>query len=91
MGAPDTGGLQPFDRHLRYINFIFKFLNRFYIKTSALSVGWKSPPPLVSYQPDIVVVDKQEKRAVVVDVAISSKIRKKEHEKIKRYQGLKEE
>ena len=47
----------------------------------------------VANQPEIVVVDKQEKKAVMVDVAITSdsNIRKKEHEKLKKYQGLKEE
>ncbi|KAJ0057310.1 hypothetical protein NL108_002264 [Boleophthalmus pectinirostris] len=44
-------------------------------------------------QPDIVVVDKKQSRAVVVDIAIPSdgNIRKKEHEKLEKYQGLKEE
>uniref|UniRef100_A0A672HX89 C-type lectin domain-containing protein n=1 Tax=Salarias fasciatus TaxID=181472 RepID=A0A672HX89_SALFA len=43
-------------------------------------------------QPDI-VVDKQQKTAVVIDVAIPSdgNIRKKEHEKVEKYQGLREE
>lgn len=38
--------------------------------------------------PDIVVVDKEQKRAVVTDVAIpaDSDIRQKDHEKIKKYQ-----
>uniref|UniRef100_A0A669BFW3 Seizure related 6 homolog like n=1 Tax=Oreochromis niloticus TaxID=8128 RepID=A0A669BFW3_ORENI len=46
----------------------------------------------VSNQPDIVVVDKQRKMAVV-DVAIlnHSNIKKKEHEKLEKYQGLREE
>ncbi|KAF7660183.1 hypothetical protein LDENG_00287560 [Lucifuga dentata] len=41
----------------------------------------------------MVVVDKQQKRAVVIDVAVpaDSNIRKKEHQKIQKYQGLKEE
>ncbi|KAF7666152.1 hypothetical protein LDENG_00119050 [Lucifuga dentata] len=41
----------------------------------------------------MVVVDKEQKRAVVIDVAVpaDSNIRKKEHKKIKKYQGLKEE
>ena len=44
-------------------------------------------------QPDIVVVDKEQKTVTVVDVAIpsDSNIRKKEHEKLEKYQGLREE
>ena len=44
-------------------------------------------------QSDIVVVNKQEKKEVVVDVAIpsDSNIRKQEHEKLDNYQGLKDE
>ncbi|KAK7886230.1 hypothetical protein WMY93_025851 [Mugilogobius chulae] len=44
-------------------------------------------------QPDIVVVDKEQRRAVVVDVVIPSdgNIRRKEHEKLEKYQGLREE
>ncbi|KAK7877660.1 hypothetical protein WMY93_031672 [Mugilogobius chulae] len=44
-------------------------------------------------QPDIVVVDKEQRRAVVVDVSIPSdgNIRRKEHEKLEKYQGLREE
>ena len=47
----------------------------------------------VSNQPDIVAVDKQEEKAIVVDVSIPSQsdIRKKEREELKKYQGLKEE
>ena len=39
------------------------------------------------------VVDKEQKMALVIDVAVpvDSDIRKKEHEKIKKYQGLKEQ
>ena len=39
------------------------------------------------------MVDKEQKRAVVIDVAIpvDANIRKKEHEKIEKYQGLKEQ
>ena len=39
------------------------------------------------------VVDKKQKMAVVVDVAVTndSNVRKKEHEKLEKYQGLKEE
>ncbi|KAK7929498.1 hypothetical protein WMY93_005893 [Mugilogobius chulae] len=48
---------------------------------------------VMANQPDIVVVDKEQRRAVVVDVAIPSdgNIRRKEHEKLERYQGLREE
>ncbi|KAL4006508.1 quercetin 2,3-dioxygenase [Sarotherodon galilaeus] len=48
---------------------------------------------VVANQPDTVVLDKQRKTAIVVDVAIpsDSNIRKKEHEKLKKYQGLREE
>ncbi|KAF7655094.1 hypothetical protein LDENG_00060930, partial [Lucifuga dentata] len=48
---------------------------------------------LLANQPDMVVVDKEQKRAVVIDVAVpaDSNIRKKEHQKIQKYQGLKEE
>lgn len=44
-------------------------------------------------QPDIVLIDKQQKKAAVIDVAIptDSNIKKKEHEKLEKYQGLKEE
>lgn len=47
-------------------------------------------------QPNIVVVDKEQKRPNVVDVAdvaipADSNIRKKEHENIKKYLGLKEQ
>ncbi|KAK1784679.1 hypothetical protein P4O66_003361 [Electrophorus voltai] len=47
---------------------------------------------LLANQPDIkqkraIVIEKQQKRAVVIDVAI----RKKEHEKLKKYQELKQE
>ena len=43
-------------------------------------------------QPDIMMVDKHQRTAVVVDVAIPSdgNIREKEHEKLEKYQGLKE-
>ncbi|XP_076747453.1 uncharacterized protein LOC143421715 [Maylandia zebra] len=48
---------------------------------------------VVANQPDIVVVDKQKKTAVVIDVAVpnDSNIGKKEHEKLEKYQGLREE
>ncbi|XP_078791071.1 uncharacterized protein LOC111949134 [Oryzias latipes] len=44
-------------------------------------------------QPDIVEVDKEQRKAIVVDVAVPSdgNIRKKEHEKLEKYQGLREE
>ncbi|GAA6104550.1 uncharacterized protein LOC106513546 [Tachysurus ichikawai] len=50
-------------------------------------------PQLLANQPDIVVVDKEQKTAVVIDMAIpaDSNIMKKEHEKIEKYQGLKEQ
>ena len=43
----------------------------------------------MAYQPDVAVVDKHQRTAVVVDVIIPSKgnIRKKEHEKLEKYQG----
>lgn len=48
---------------------------------------------VVTSQPDVLVVDKQEKRPVVVDVAIpnDSNLRKKEQGKLEKYQGLKEQ
>ncbi len=48
---------------------------------------------VMANQPDIVLIDKQQKKALVIDVAIpsDSNIRKKEHEKLEKYQGLKEE
>ncbi|TWW66946.1 hypothetical protein D4764_20G0009780 [Takifugu flavidus] len=48
---------------------------------------------VVANQPDIVVVDKHQKRVVVIDVAIpsDSNFRKKEHERLEKDQGLKEE
>uniref|UniRef100_A0A3B3HW39 Reverse transcriptase domain-containing protein n=1 Tax=Oryzias latipes TaxID=8090 RepID=A0A3B3HW39_ORYLA len=48
---------------------------------------------VMANQPDIVVVDKEQRKAVVVDVAVPSdgNIRKKEHEKLEKYQGLREE
>ncbi|KAF7642179.1 hypothetical protein LDENG_00262910 [Lucifuga dentata] len=48
---------------------------------------------LLDNQPDMVVVDKEQKRTVVIDMAVpaDSNIRKKEHEKIEKYQRLKEE
>ena len=48
---------------------------------------------LLASQPDIMVVDKDQKTAVMIDVALpsDSNIRKKECEKLEKYQGLKEE
>ena len=48
---------------------------------------------VMANQPDIVIIDKQQRKAVVIDVAIpsDSNIKKKEHEKLEKYQGLKEE
>ncbi len=48
---------------------------------------------VVANQPNIVIVDKQQKKAVVINVVIpsDSNIKKKEHEKLEKYQGLKEE
>ena len=48
--------------------------------------------PVVANRPDIMAVDRQGKKAIVVDVTIpsDSNIRKKEHEKLEKYQGLKE-
>ena len=44
-------------------------------------------------QPDIVVVDKEQKRMVVIDLAIpaDANIREKDNEKVEKYQGLKEQ
>ena len=46
---------------------------------------------VVANQPDIVLIDKQQKKAVVIDIAILSKsnIKKKDHEKLEKYQGPK--
>ena len=48
---------------------------------------------VIANRPDIVIVDKEKKTATVIDVAVPSdcNIRKKEHEKIDKYQGLREE
>ena len=48
---------------------------------------------LGSTTPDIIVIDKQDKKVVVVDVAIRSysNIRKRKHNKLEKCQGLKEE
>lgn len=48
---------------------------------------------LPANRPDIMVVDKEQKRAVMMDVAIPAdgEIKKKGHEKIKKYQELKKE
>ncbi len=47
---------------------------------------------VIASQPDIVFIDKQQKMAVVIDVAIpsDSNITKKEQEKHEKYRGLKE-
>ncbi|XP_051914448.1 uncharacterized protein LOC127596235 [Hippocampus zosterae] len=47
---------------------------------------------VMANQPDIVIIDKGQRKAVVVDVAVPSdgNIRKKEHEKLEKYQGLRE-
>ena len=48
---------------------------------------------MASKQPDIVLVNIQDKKGLVVNVTIPGdrNIRKKEHEKLEKYQGLKEE
>ena len=48
---------------------------------------------VLANQPDIVVIDKQKKEAVVTGIAVpsDSNIKKKEYEKLEKYQGLKEE
>ena len=48
---------------------------------------------VLATQPGIVVVDKQKKEAVVIDVAVPSdnNIKQKEYEKLEKYQELKEE
>ena len=48
---------------------------------------------LMANQLDIVVADKRDKKAVLVDVPIpsDSNIRKEEHKKFEKYKGLKEE
>ena len=45
---------------------------------------------MMANQPDVVVVDKRQRTAVVEDVAIprDGNIRKKEHEKLEKYQEL---
>ncbi|XP_077138906.1 uncharacterized protein LOC143804564 [Ranitomeya variabilis] len=45
------------------------------------------------YQPDIMIVDKDQKTAMIIDVSVpsDSNIRKKEYEKQEKYQGLKGE
>ena len=42
-------------------------------------------------QPDIVMVNKHKRTAGVVDMAFPSNIRKKEHKRLGKCQGLKEE
>ena len=65
-------------------NKCVKILSDFQIQTDKL---------VMANQPDTVVVDKHQRTAVVVDVAIlrDGNIRKKEHEKLKKYEGLKAE
>ena len=48
---------------------------------------------VLANQPDIVVVDKQKKGAIVINIAVlsDSNIKKKEYEKLEKYQRLKEE
>ncbi|KAF7663723.1 hypothetical protein LDENG_00203700, partial [Lucifuga dentata] len=67
------------------------------VENSRAKVLWdfkfQTDKQLLANQPDMVVVDKEQKRAVVIDMAVpaDSNIRKKEHQKIQKYQGLKEE
>ena len=44
-------------------------------------------------KPDIVIVDKKERKCVIIDVAIpgDSRVNSKEEEKIEKYQNLKQE
>ncbi|KAF7652030.1 hypothetical protein LDENG_00102420 [Lucifuga dentata] len=66
------------------------------VEDSRAKVLWdfkfQTDKQLLANQPDV-VVDKEQKKAVVIDVAVpaDSNIRKKEHQKIHKYQGLKEE
>ncbi|TKS67246.1 Multidrug resistance protein 1 [Collichthys lucidus] len=55
--------------------------------------SFQTDKQVLANQPDIVVLDKEQKRVVVIDVAIpaDANIRKKEHEKLEKYQGLKEQ
>ena len=48
---------------------------------------------VIANRPDIVIIDKEKKTAMIIDVAVPSdcNIKKKEHEKIDKYQGLREE
>ncbi|TWW73493.1 hypothetical protein D4764_15G0008870 [Takifugu flavidus] len=46
---------------------------------------------VVANQPDVVVVDKHQKTLVVIAIPSNSNIKKKQHEKLEKYQGLKEE
>ncbi|KAF7648062.1 hypothetical protein LDENG_00162600 [Lucifuga dentata] len=67
------------------------------VENSRAKVLWdfkfQTDKQLLANQPDMVVVDKEQKRAIVIDVAVpaDSNISKKEHEKTEKYQGLKEE
>lgn len=53
----------------------------------------QDPVGLPVPHPDIVMVEKHQRTALVKDVAITSNsnIRKMKHKKLKKYQGLKEE
>lgn len=48
---------------------------------------------VMANQPDVVVADKQQKRTIVIDVTVPSDTttKQKEHKKLEKYQGLKEE
>ena len=64
-----------------------------YTETYVPSKGWRikmGNKKLVANQLDIVVVNMQDKKLAMVDVAIPSNINIKEHKKLKKYQGLKE-
>ncbi len=67
----------------------------FQIQTDKILWGFQiqTDKMVIANQPDTVVMDKQQKTAVVIDVAIlsDSYIGKQEHEKIEKYQGLREE
>lgn len=45
---------------------------------------------MTSCQSSVIVLDKESKKAIVIDIT-SSNIREKEHEKLEEYQGLSEE
>jgi len=66
------------------------------VKNDRAKIIWhfqiQTDKQLIVNQTDIVVIDKLQEKAVVLDVAIpgNNKIKKKEHKKLKNYQGLKE-